>query len=149
MCKEEGPRLNLRLLIRQTPLSEDWGWTRLDLYSMSRGGGAYRYPNHSLPGLFRELPATPGEWGISWAKSSEQQQWQPRPWVRWWVGEKGIFLSRPKSAALPRTSGAREPFQVLVCISLFPCGCSYLPTWCLSLAMPRHSTSDTEYIRKC
>ena len=25
--------------------------------------GAYRYPNRSLPGPFRELPATPREWG--------------------------------------------------------------------------------------
>ena len=71
---------NTHLLVRRAPLSEVQGWTRSEnLCSTSRGGGGRTVwacgfkpakvlireltttPTAVLPGLFRELPATPGE----------------------------------------------------------------------------------------
>ena len=43
VCEGEGPGLNLRLLVRLAPLSENWGRTRLNLYSTSIGRGGLQF----------------------------------------------------------------------------------------------------------
>ena len=117
--------------------------------------------------LVRGLTATPttafrvrlGNYHLHWGSGGVLSQKQraavatndPK-WDGVWVGEGGWgernFLSRPKSAALPRTNWAREPFRVLMRTSSFPCGSPCVPINPHGAKLSpytRHSTSDTEW----